>query len=147
MAKFDKNEKTELLVSGEYLRDLRLKKGLTLEQVAEVAGCSVGYLSHIERGTRRNPGYRVVLGLAKMYGVSVEELIGKAEPPINAVDLIETLYKADFVLYEGKKIDVRDEFVAARIETGIRMGILWALDLIEQREREKKEMEERRRRR
>ncbi|GIM47660.1 hypothetical protein DNHGIG_32090 [Collibacillus ludicampi] len=131
-----KNEKAELQVSGEYLRNLRLKKGLTLEQVAEVAGCSVGYLSHIERGSRRNPSYRVILGLAKMYGVSVEELIGKAEPPINTVDLIEQLYKADFVLYEGREIDVRDEFVAERIETGIRMGILWALDLIEQRKKE-----------
>jgi transcriptional regulator with XRE-family HTH domain len=128
-----KNEKAELQVSGEYLRNLRLNKGLTLEQVAEVAGCSVGYLSHIERGSRRNPSYKVILGLAKIYGVSVEELIGKAEPPINTVDLIEQLYKADLVLYEGREIDVRDEFVAERIETGIRMGILWALDLIEQR--------------
>ncbi|GIM46513.1 hypothetical protein DNHGIG_20620 [Collibacillus ludicampi] len=137
-------DKKELRVSGEYLRELRQKKGLTLDQAAEVVGCSTGYLSHIERGSKRNPSYKVIVGLAKLYGLSVEDLIGEVAPPIHTVDLIEQLYKADFVLYEGREIDVRDDFVAERIETGIRMGILWALDLIEQR---KKEEEDRRRRR
>ncbi|WP_018130337.1 helix-turn-helix domain-containing protein [Effusibacillus pohliae] len=129
-------DKNELRVSGEYLRDLRLKKGLTLGQAAEIVGTTAGYLSHIERGTKRNPSYKIVLGLAKLYGLSVEDLIGEAAPPTQAVDLIEQLYKADTILYEGREIDVRDEFVAARIETGIRMGIAWALELIEKRKNE-----------
>ncbi|WP_018130092.1 helix-turn-helix domain-containing protein [Effusibacillus pohliae] len=129
-------DKNELRVSGEYLRDIRKKKGLTLDQVADIVGTTAGYLSHIERGTKRNPSYKIVLGLAKLYGLPVEDLIGEAAPPTNTVDLIEQLYKADVVLYEGREIDVRDEFVAARIETGIRMGIAWALELIEKRKNE-----------
>lgn len=37
------------------LRELRIKQGLTLKQVAEKAGVSEGYISHIERGKQSMP--------------------------------------------------------------------------------------------
>lgn len=40
---------------GEQLRELRLVKGLTLKEVAEKAGISVGYLSQLERNHSRLP--------------------------------------------------------------------------------------------
>ncbi len=40
---------------GEQLRELRLIKGLTLKEVAQTVGISVGYLSQIERNQSRLP--------------------------------------------------------------------------------------------
>ncbi|MDI3329086.1 MAG: hypothetical protein QJR06_11080, partial [Alicyclobacillaceae bacterium] len=58
--------------------------------------------------------------------------------------------KADYVVFDGELIDVRDDGVAWRIETAIRMGLTWAKALPEEREKGRKEFEklreERRRR-
>lgn len=139
----EKTERKGVKISGEYLRELRQKKGLSLQKAASMLGISAGHLSNIERGIK-GIGGALMLKMAELYGLPVQDLVGEAEPPVNTVDLIAELYKADYVLYDGRTIDVRDEFVAARIEMGIRMGIAWAMELIEQR---RKEGEERRGRR
>lgn len=40
-------------VNGDWLRARRLAYGLTLKQVSERMGCSMPYLSDVERGQRR----------------------------------------------------------------------------------------------
>lgn len=47
------------------IREIRKKKGLTLEYVANVAGISVGYLCHLEKGTRDNPSAQIMDKIAK----------------------------------------------------------------------------------
>ena len=48
-----------------------MKKGLTLEYVSNVAGISVGYLCHLEKGTRANPSAQKMEKIAKALDESV----------------------------------------------------------------------------
>lgn len=67
---------------GETLRRLRIRKGLTQEDLAFRVGISVVYLSGLERG-RRNPTLSIILGLAGALGVRPESLVrnlGDAHP-------------------------------------------------------------------
>ena len=62
---------------GRYLKDLRKRRQLTLEDVASDLGVSAGELSLIERGRRRSITDQLVIRLAERYGVPPEELVMK----------------------------------------------------------------------
>ncbi|MDX8437675.1 MULTISPECIES: helix-turn-helix transcriptional regulator [Mesorhizobium] len=53
---------------------IRLKKGLTQEQLAEVSGFSQQYISGLEKG-RRNPTIVTIYELALALGVSHMDLV------------------------------------------------------------------------
>ncbi|MEU0737724.1 helix-turn-helix domain-containing protein, partial [Streptomyces lavendulocolor] len=58
------------------LRALRRRRGLTLEAAAQRAGLSPAHLSRLETG-RRQPSLPMLLGLARVYGTTVSELLGE----------------------------------------------------------------------
>ncbi len=58
---------------GDRIRNLRRKRGLTQEDLAETLDLSVAYVSLIERGGR-NPPYTTVVLIAQALGVSASEL-------------------------------------------------------------------------
>lgn len=66
----------DTLVLASRLRDLRLAAGLTLEAAARRAGLSAAHLSRLESGLRQ-PSLPVLLGLARMYGTTVSDLLGE----------------------------------------------------------------------
>lgn len=51
--------------AGPAIRTMREALGLTLEQLAERAGCDAGYLSRVERG-ERNPSRYFLAHLAEV---------------------------------------------------------------------------------
>ena len=55
------------------IREIRLKRGLTLMDLARKIGCSAAYLSDIERGNRGG-SYQTVERIADALGVTVDEL-------------------------------------------------------------------------
>ncbi|RAZ83026.1 transcriptional regulator [Mesorhizobium hawassense] len=59
---------------GRNVISIRLKKGLTQEQLAEVSGFSQQYISGLEKG-RRNPTIVTIYELALALGVSHMDLI------------------------------------------------------------------------
>ncbi|MEU9984461.1 XRE family transcriptional regulator [Streptomyces sp. NPDC050856] len=61
------------------LRSLRRRRGLTLEAAARRAGLSPAHLSRLETG-RRQPSLPMLLGLARIYGTTVSELLGEVAP-------------------------------------------------------------------
>ncbi|WP_149181689.1 XRE family transcriptional regulator [Streptomyces sp. TRM49041] len=61
------------------LRALRRRRGLTLEAAARRAGLSPAHLSRLETG-RRQPSLPMLLGLARVYGTTVSELLGEVAP-------------------------------------------------------------------
>jgi transcriptional regulator with XRE-family HTH domain len=63
---------------GQAVRELREKRGLKQEELAQAAGIHVVYLSGIERG-ERNPTWAVVVGLAEALRVKPSRLAGRAE--------------------------------------------------------------------
>src|SRR5580658_9144558 len=60
------------------IRSYRLRRNLTLAQLSELSGISVGHLSRLENGGR-TPTARLLLQLARALGVSLGALVG--EPP------------------------------------------------------------------
>ncbi|WP_406390422.1 helix-turn-helix domain-containing protein [Streptomyces sp. NBC_00887] len=66
------------------LRDLRLHRGLTLEAAARRADLSPAHLSRLETG-RRQPSLPMLLGLARIYGTTVSELLGEMPPERDAI--------------------------------------------------------------
>jgi transcriptional regulator with XRE-family HTH domain len=65
---------------GQNVRRIRLKKGLTQEQFADVSGFSQQYLSGLESG-HRNPTVVTVYELAVALGVSHIDLLRPTRKP------------------------------------------------------------------
>ena len=79
---------------GRKVRELKLKKGLTSEKLAEMANISYQWVSTIENGrTKRGVSLYVAHRLAKAVGTTIEDLIG--EPiEIDEDTAIELMIKA-----------------------------------------------------
>ncbi len=64
---------------GEFLKELRDRKGVTLKQVEEGTGMSNAYISQLETGTRRRlPAPDKLKALADYFNVTIKELLEKA---------------------------------------------------------------------
>ena len=61
-------------VLGRNIRGLRLRKGLSQEELALEANMKRSYVSDLERGTR-NPSVKAVARLAKALGVEAWQLL------------------------------------------------------------------------
>lgn len=59
------------------LKELREKKKMSLQDVADKVGASKAHIWDLERGRSRNPTIELVTSLAKCFGVSVAELLGE----------------------------------------------------------------------
>lgn len=84
---------------GDYLRDLRTRKRLSLREVEDISEASSSYLSQVEQG-KRQPSADLLRKIAPAYGTSVRDLLTKAgyldEPEVKMgeQDRIEWAFKA-----------------------------------------------------
>ncbi len=65
-------------VIGQCLRRARLERGLTLREVAEAAGESLGHLSEVERG-RKEPSSEVLAAICVALGLDLVDLLQAAQ--------------------------------------------------------------------
>lgn len=56
------------------IREYRKVEGMTLEEMAGKIGISVGYLCHLEKGTRKNPSTWIMEKVAKVLGKNIAEI-------------------------------------------------------------------------
>lgn len=56
------------------IRKFREKNNMTLKELSNKIGISVGYLSHLERGSRSNPSKEVMENIAKALYASIPEI-------------------------------------------------------------------------
>lgn len=56
------------------IRALRLAKQITQAELAEMVGVTQGYISHLEAGTKKNPCVQVLMRMARVFSVTVDEL-------------------------------------------------------------------------
>lgn len=47
------------------IKEIRISAGLSIVELAEKAGLSIGYISHLEIGSRKNPSYAAMNKIAK----------------------------------------------------------------------------------
>ena len=56
------------------IRKYRIKKGLTLKELADKCGVSAGYICHLEKGNRDNPSVEVMENIAIILEESIPEI-------------------------------------------------------------------------
>lgn len=59
---------------GERLRELRVKQELSQSKLAEMVGCSDGYVSQVERGIVK-PSLEFLVNISSLYKVTVDYLL------------------------------------------------------------------------
>ena len=62
---------------GAKLKELRLRKGSSLQQVADAAGASKAHIWELESGKSHNPSLDLLRRLAEHFGVTVAGLVGE----------------------------------------------------------------------
>jgi transcriptional regulator with XRE-family HTH domain len=62
------------------LKRLREAAGLSQQDLAVAAGLSVGMVAQLEQGKRADPRVSTVAGLARVLGVTIDELVAGAKP-------------------------------------------------------------------
>jgi len=78
---------------GERLRNLREAQNLTLQQVADAAGCTKAYIWELEKKPGQRPSAERIQAIAKVLGVTMEDLMG--EP----IDEAQQATPADLVFF------------------------------------------------
>lgn len=56
------------------IKKIREEKGLTLLKLSNLSGVSVGYLCHLEKGSRNNPSIEVMERVSKALNKSIAEI-------------------------------------------------------------------------
>lgn len=56
------------------LREIRKSKGITMEKLSEISGVSMGYICHLEKGSRENPSKEIMEKIAAALGKTVTEI-------------------------------------------------------------------------
>lgn len=59
------------------LHDLRLRSGLSLQDVASAVGISKAHVFNLEKGITANPSMDLVVKLAELFRVRVADLVGE----------------------------------------------------------------------
>lgn len=56
------------------LRKIRKSKNLTIQELSELSGVSMGYICHLENGTRQNPSREIMEKIAKVLGEPITKI-------------------------------------------------------------------------
>lgn len=104
-------------ILGSRLREERLKAGLTLEQLGEMAGITAGFVSHIE-ASRKKPTLATACRLAKALGMPISHLIN--DKPMSGSDH-DMVYIAAFrrILKNKKPLQKRKLLNVVRETAGL----------------------------
>lgn len=72
------------------IKELRAKRGWTIDQLAEVSGVSRAFISQIEN-ERREPGAKTLETFAQAFGCHVSELLADADLAADVAEAIQLL--------------------------------------------------------
>ena len=56
------------------LRKIRKSKNLTIQKLSELSGVSMGYICHLEKGTRQNPSREIMEKISKVLQESIVKI-------------------------------------------------------------------------
>lgn len=78
---------------GAKLSTLRLKKGDSLQVVADAVGISKAHYWELEKGRSKNPSADLVKRLANYFGVDFEFLIGAEKSKVSEIEEAQLFYR------------------------------------------------------
>lgn len=106
---------TTISVIGQMIKELRSKRGMTLDEVAERSGCTPGFISQVERN-KAVPSVTTLYSIAHALGVRVTEFF---PDPINTTKVTRRDARENFH-FEGSQV------VYSRLTTKLSYGALEA---------------------
>lgn len=56
------------------IREYRIEQNITLKQLSNLTGLSIGYLCHLEKGSRTNPSYSSMNKISKALNKNIGEI-------------------------------------------------------------------------
>lgn len=56
------------------IKEIREKKGIKQRELAELTDLSVGYICHLEKGSRKNPSYNTMVSIANALNENVAKV-------------------------------------------------------------------------
>lgn len=107
----------EMAVGGQ-IRELRKVKGLTLQQLADSAGVSVGYLSQIERNQSKLP-IGVLRKLSDVLGVHMNWFFHANDTPTQEKDIIVRSHNRRRFTFTG--IGIEEELLSPNLSGPLEM--------------------------
>lgn len=90
---------------GRRINELRLKRGESLQRVADAVGVSKAHIWELEKGRTENPSMGLVTRLADHFGVSIRYLV---DEDIEAADADEELAR---MFRQARDLDEQDRRV------------------------------------
>lgn len=99
---------------GATLRNLRLRKGQSLQHVADAVGASKAHIWELETGKSRNPSIELLTRLADHYCVSVSTLIGENPDAVNEDQLLR-MFRQFQKLEHGQR-DIVDDMIQSMLK-------------------------------
>jgi len=86
---------------GRRLKSLRKRKGLTQQELAQIAGCARGYISSLETGSF-SPSMRILRQVSAALNVQIHELLlSKARDDAEVIPLLNTVESPRLVAPKG----------------------------------------------
>lgn len=56
------------------IKEIREQQGISQERLAELSKLSVGYICHLEKGSRKNPTYNTMIKISKALNKAVGDV-------------------------------------------------------------------------
>ncbi len=69
---------------GEKIKELRISKNESLQELADAIGISKAHLWELERNNSQNPSLETLMSLAQHFKVSIDSLVDNNAPSIHA---------------------------------------------------------------
>lgn len=101
---------------GRRITDLRLKKGESLQQVADAVGVSKAHVWELEKGRTDNPSMALVTRLADHFGVSVSFLVGEAVEAPDADVALQRMFRQASAL-DDRERQILDSMLKSLLES------------------------------
>ena len=108
MLYFYKGIETKSMLFGKLIKDLRLKKGVSIKKLAPILGLNYTYISKIEN-SRVSPSPEVLKKMSNYFGYDSDELLIKAGKIPSDVEEIIKNNPREAVAYLRRKFSARAE--------------------------------------
>ena len=87
---------------GVRMRQLRVKKGYSLQQVADAVGVSKAHIWELEKGRTHNPSLALLRALADLFGVTIGHLVNEDLEAADGDDDLRRMFR------QAQDLDPRD---------------------------------------
>ena len=75
------------------LKQLRMRSGKSLQEVADAVGASKAHVWDLERGASRNPSLNLIKSLADFYKIGIADLVGENPGSAEADSELIAMYR------------------------------------------------------